>query len=114
MSERHGLRQSGDAFLQPIEVARQELFGIGEARIDRHRQHGSAARLAYLKAEPSRARAPPEQNGKTEPADLDLYSLAATEIEPLKHGYAPYRRSRPRIRRPVQYHRLLGEGSPLL
>ena len=102
MREGHRLRQSGDAFLQPIEMARQEFIGVGEARIDRHGEHGAAARFAHLQAEPPRARAPAEQNGKTEPADLNLDGLAAPEIEPLKHGYAPYRRSiRPRIRRPA-------------
>src|SRR3990170_6704198 len=78
-------------------MAREKLVGVGEARIKRHGEDGAAARLAHLQAESSRPRAPSQHHGNIEAADLDLDGLAACEIEPLKHGYAPYYRSAPRI-----------------
>ena len=90
MREGHRLRQTGDALLQPIEMAREKLIGVGEARIKRHGEHGAATRFAHLQAEPSRPRAPSQHHGNIEAADLDLDGLAAPEIKALKHRYAPY------------------------
>ncbi len=100
MGERHGLGQAGDALLQPIEMAREKFVGVGEAGIKRHGEHGAAARFAHLQAETSRPRAASQHHGNIEAADLDLDGLAAREIEPPKHRYAPY--CRPPNRRPVQ------------
>ena len=76
-------------------MAREKLVGVGEALIKRHGEDGAAARLAHLQAESSRPRAPSERHRNIEAADLDLDGLAAREIEPLKHGYAPYCRLAP-------------------
>ena len=97
VGERHRFRQAGDAFLQPIEMARQEFVGIGEARIKRHGEHGAAARFAHLQAEPSRPRTPSQHHGNIEAADLDLDGLAAREVQTLQHWYAPYCRRCPRF-----------------
>ncbi len=64
MGEGHRLRETGDALLQPIEMARQEFIRIAEARIDRHGQDGAAARFAHLQAEAPCAHAAAEQKGK--------------------------------------------------
>ena len=95
MGERHRLRQAGDAFLQPIEMAREKFVGVGETRIKRHGEHGAAARFAHLQTESSRPRAPSQHHGDVEAADFDLDGLAAREIQTLKHWYAPYCRRSP-------------------
>ncbi len=51
MGEGHGLGQTGDALLQPAEMAREKFIGFGEAGIDGHGEDGAAARLAHLQAE---------------------------------------------------------------
>src|SRR3990170_4960504 len=76
-------------------MTREKLVGVGEARIKRHGEDGAAACLAHLQAESSRPRAPSQHHRNIEAADLDLDGLAACEIEPLKHVYAPYCRRPP-------------------
>jgi len=63
---------------------------------------GAAPRFADLQTEASRSRASFQHHWNVETADFDFDSLAASEIEPLKHFYAPYYRAVPLpIRRAV-------------
>jgi hypothetical protein len=57
VTERHGLRQTGNALLQPAEMARQEFVGLTVAGVCRHCQKRTATRFAHLQAEPPRSRA---------------------------------------------------------
>jgi hypothetical protein len=74
-------------------MARQELIGVGEARIKRHGEHGPTAGLAHLEAEALRSRAAAEHHGDSKPSNLDLDGLSTPEIEPLQHATLPLHRT---------------------